>query len=90
MPWAISPDFLLGCGATSTYSRSSIGLHAFNARIPNRQVRIGFYGLDLYSMHASMRALLDYLDKVDPEGAKRARFRYACFDHYGEDMQAYG
>lgn len=52
--------------------------------------RAGFYGLDLYSLHASMRAVLDFLDKVDPEAARRARNRYACFDNYGEDTQAYG
>jgi erythromycin esterase-like protein len=51
---------------------------------------IGFYGLDLYSLHASMRAVLDFLDKVDPEAARRARYRYACFEHFGEDTQAYG
>jgi erythromycin esterase-like protein len=65
-------------------------LHGFNARISKRQDRVGFYGLDLYSLHASMRAVLAYLDKVDPEGAQRARYRYSCFDHYGEDSQAYG
>ncbi len=52
--------------------------------------RTGFYGLDLYSLNASIRAVLGYLDKVDPEGAKRARFRYSCFDHYAEDTQGYG
>jgi len=50
----------------------------------------GFYGLDLYSLHASMRASLKYLDRIDPESAQRARSRYACFDHYGEDTQRYG
>src|SRR5439155_4171826 len=50
----------------------------------------GFYGMDLYSLHASMRAVLDYLDRVDPEAARRARYRYACFDHAAEDPQAYG
>jgi len=30
------------------------------------------------------------LDKVDPEAAGRARHRYACFEHFGEDTQAYG
>jgi len=52
--------------------------------------RTGFYGLDLYSLHASMRAVLDYLDKVDPAGALRARDRYACFDMFGENTQSYG
>ncbi len=52
--------------------------------------RAGFYGLDLYSLHTSMQAVLRYLDRVDPAAARRARDRYACFDHFGEDPQAYG
>jgi erythromycin esterase-like protein len=60
----------------------------------NRQraapARVGFYGLDLYSLHTSIEAVLAYLAKVDPEGARRARERYACFEHFGGDTQAYG
>ena len=52
--------------------------------------RAGFYGLDLYSLHASIRAVLDFLDKVDPDAAHRARYRYSCFENFGEDTQAYG
>jgi erythromycin esterase-like protein len=52
--------------------------------------RAGFYGLDLYSLHASIRAVLDFLDKVDPDAARRARYRYSCFENFGEDTQAYG
>jgi erythromycin esterase-like protein len=52
--------------------------------------RAGFYGLDLYSLHTSIRAVLDFLDKVDPEAANRARYRYSCFENFGEDTQAYG
>lgn len=52
--------------------------------------QVGFYGMDLYSLFKSIRSVLDYLDRVDPEAAARARFRYRCFDHYGEDSQAYG
>ena len=33
---------------------------------------------------------IGFLDKVDPEAAQRARYRYACFEHFGEDTQAYG
>ncbi len=55
---------------------------------PPRQV--GFYGMDLYSLYRSMGAVLDYLGTADPEAAQRARSRYACFDHFGEDSQAYG
>ena len=51
---------------------------------------VGFYGLDLYSLNASITAVLGYLDKVDPEAAQRARYRYGCLEHFGEDTQAYG
>jgi erythromycin esterase-like protein len=52
--------------------------------------QVGFYGLDLYSLFTSIEAVLHYLDEVDPEAATRARYRYGCFEHYGEDTQAYG
>jgi len=52
--------------------------------------RVGFYGLDLYSLHASMECVLRYLDQIDPEAAGRARRRYACFDQFGNDPQSYG
>ena len=65
-------------------------LRSHNDSLPERQPKAGFFGLDLYSMHASMEAVLTYLDKVDPEGAARARYRYACFENFGEDPQAYG
>ena len=52
--------------------------------------RAGFYGLDLYSLRASMEAVLGYLDKVDPDAARRARRRYGCFDQFGQEMQEYG
>ena len=52
--------------------------------------QVGFYGLDLYSLFSSLREVLTYLDKVDPQAAKLARERYACFDHYHEDSQHYG
>ena len=63
-------------------------LRAHNERSPVRQV--GFYGLDLYSLFGSIQAVIGYLEQADPEGAARARERYACFDHFGEDSQAYG
>lgn len=65
-------------------------LRGYNARLPVGAPKIGFYGLDLYSLHASARAVLNFLEKVDPEAAKRARYRYSCFEHFGEDTQAYG
>jgi erythromycin esterase-like protein len=52
--------------------------------------KAGFFGLDLYSLHSSMAAVLSYLRTVDPDAARRAEQRYACFDHFGPDPQSYG
>ena len=65
-------------------------LRAYNDTLPPGATKIGFYGLDLYSLRASMEAVLRYLETVDPAAAKWARARYACFDHFGADTQVYG
>jgi erythromycin esterase-like protein len=65
-------------------------LRDYNDGLGQYAQKIGFYGLDLYSLFGSIEAVLGYLDKYDPEAARRARFRYSCFDHYGDDSQAYG
>jgi erythromycin esterase-like protein len=65
-------------------------LRDWNLRPGNRQSQVGLFGMDLYSMHASMEAVLDYLDKSDPAAAARARKRYGCFEYFGDDPQNYG
>ena len=65
-------------------------LRAYNDARPTGATSVGFYGLDFYSLNTSIIAVLGYLDKVDPEAARRARYRYGCFEHFGEDTQAYG
>ena len=52
--------------------------------------RAGFYGIDLYSLHASVAAVLSFLADVDPPAAERARARYSCLDHARTDPQQYG
>src|SRR5829696_9997076 len=64
-------------------------LRAHNRRV-GRERSVGFYGMDLYSLHTSIEEVLRYLDRVDPDAARRARYRYACFEHFGEDPQHYG
>jgi len=64
-------------------------LRTHNARLePAQQVR--FHGLDLYSLHASIRAVVDYLDKVDPEAARVARRRYGCLTPWSREPAEYG
>jgi erythromycin esterase-like protein len=65
-------------------------LRSHNDSQPDDESKTGFYGLDLYSLHTSIDAVLGYLDKVDTAAAKRARERYSCFDSFGGDTQKYG
>jgi erythromycin esterase-like protein len=48
-----------------------------------------FYGMDLYSMYASVDAVLRYLESVDWAAAARARERYDCFRRFGADTSRY-
>ncbi|HET9811968.1 MAG TPA: erythromycin esterase family protein [Sphingomicrobium sp.] len=50
----------------------------------------GFYGLDLYNLAASMRAVIDFLEEEDPEAAKIAKKRYGCLEPWANDPQRYG
>lgn len=47
-------------------------------------------GLDLYNLAGSMRAVVDYLERVDPEAAKVARERYGCLTPWAQEPAAYG
>ena len=64
-------------------------LRAHNESLPVGE-RAGFYGLDLYSLHRSMEAVISYLRRVDPRAAELAARRYGCFDRFGNDPQHYG
>ena len=50
----------------------------------------GFYGLDLYNLSASLRAVIDFLEREDPELAALAHRRYGCLDPWAEDPALYG
>jgi erythromycin esterase-like protein len=64
-------------------------LREWNDGLPAGEVKVGFYGLDLYSLHRSMDEVVRFLEDVDPAAAERARERYACFDHFGREPQVY-
>ncbi len=59
-----------------------------DARAPGAP-KAGFYGLDLYSMYASIDAVITYLDRVDPRAAKLARQRYECLSPYEHRTENY-
>lgn len=64
-------------------------LRAWNDALPASLPRVGLYGLDLYSLHESVAAVVEHLEAVDPQAAALARERYSCFDH-AHDSQHYG
>jgi erythromycin esterase-like protein len=65
-------------------------LREYNDSRPARTPQAGFYGIDLYSMNRSRAEVVRYLTRVDPRAGREAQSRYACFDHFGGDEQAYG
>lgn len=65
-------------------------LKAYNDKISQYDRKVGFYGLDLYSLYRSADAVVSYLETVDPDAAERARRSYSCLSRYGQDEQTYG
>lgn len=65
-------------------------LKDINATIADPDAKAGFYGLDIYSLGASIEAVLGYLDKVDPEAALVARHRYGCLAPWRAEPARYG
>ncbi|KAI9094641.1 hypothetical protein DFS34DRAFT_706215 [Phlyctochytrium arcticum] len=64
-------------------------LRMWNDRLPNDEPKISLYGMDLYSLHTSRAAVLEYLAKVDPPAAAKARERYSLLEPFGEDTTGY-
>ena len=64
-------------------------LRAHNAALhPSKHV--GFFGLDIYNMNASIATVIEYLDRFDPQAAAVARKRYGCLTPWQRDPATYG
>jgi erythromycin esterase-like protein len=63
-------------------------LKDYNKALPLDK-KVGFYGLDVYSLWGSMEAIMDYLEKHDPNAAEYAIKAIQCFEPYGENEQRY-
>ncbi|MFL6322076.1 MAG: erythromycin esterase family protein [Nitrososphaeraceae archaeon] len=63
-------------------------LRKYNEKLPEEQ-RVGFYGLDVYSLWESMESVIKYLKKVDPNAIKTAIEAYSCFEPYGRSIEDY-
>jgi erythromycin esterase-like protein len=57
--------------------------------LPAGAPKVGFYGLDLYSLRASIDEVLKYLETIDSQAARLARERYRCFDDFGGNVEDY-
>jgi protein-L-isoaspartate(D-aspartate) O-methyltransferase len=65
-------------------------LRGHNETVGEPERKVGFYGLDLYSLYSSIYAVTRYLDQVDPEAARLARLRYGCLTPWEQDPARYG
>jgi erythromycin esterase-like protein len=65
-------------------------MRGYNESVPELHRRAGFYGLDLYNMSGSIAAVLDYLERVDPDAAAAARERYGCLTPWQKEPATYG
>jgi erythromycin esterase len=63
-------------------------LRKYNEKLPEAK-KVGFYGLDVYSLWESMEAVIRYLKKVDPQAIKEAIEAYRCFEPYGRSVEDY-
>ena len=65
-------------------------LRDHNETVGEPERKVGFYGLDLYSLYSSIHAVTRYLDETDPEAARLARLRYGCLTPWEQDPALYG
>ena len=65
-----------------------LGRH--NSTLATEGARTSIHGLDIYSLNNSIGAVIDYLDRVDPPAAEKARELYSCFTPWERDPAIYG
>ncbi|MER7165411.1 erythromycin esterase family protein [Micromonospora sp. NPDC000207] len=75
--------------ANAEVARFARWLRAWNLDRPET-VRVGFHGLDVYSLWESMQAILDYVGEEDPDSFEAVQEAYACFEPYGRRLDEYG
>jgi erythromycin esterase-like protein len=63
-------------------------LREYNMALPADK-RVGFYGLDVYSLWDSMKAMMEYLEHEDPQTAGSVKKAIQCFEPFNEDERMY-
>jgi erythromycin esterase len=65
-------------------------LRSYNNKVIEKEdKKVGFYGLDVYSMWESLDAVIQYLKKNYPDAMKSTIEAYRCFEPYGRDVEEY-
>jgi protein-L-isoaspartate(D-aspartate) O-methyltransferase len=65
-------------------------LRDFNLASRTSTQRVGFFGMDIYSLFTSIQCVLNYLERVDPAAAAIGRTRYGCLTPWEADPAVYG
>ncbi|MGG3540197.1 erythromycin esterase family protein, partial [Priestia megaterium] len=65
-------------------------LRDYNNNLPAHQPKVGFYGLDVYSLWESMEAIIEYLENNHASDAKKAKKAFECFEPFHREAQMYG
>eukprot|EP01111_Echinosteliopsis_oligospora_P014213 TRINITY_DN5305_c0_g1_i2.p1 TRINITY_DN5305_c0_g1~~TRINITY_DN5305_c0_g1_i2.p1 ORF type:complete len:438 (-),score=92.58 TRINITY_DN5305_c0_g1_i2:56-1369(-) len=65
-------------------------LRAHNSSISEQADKVGFYGMDVYSLYSSTVAVIDYLKKNEPDAVPLCKKRYSCFNRENFDPEHYG
>jgi len=63
-------------------------LRGYNEGLPEPK-KVGFYGLDVYSLWDSLNATTKFLERFGPDAVRAAREAFQCFEPYREDVQGY-
>ncbi|MFN2457591.1 MAG: erythromycin esterase family protein [Chitinophagaceae bacterium] len=59
-----------------------------NKKLPADK-KVGFYGLDVYSLWDSMKAMVNYLENEDPQAAQTVKKAIQCFEPFEQNEQLY-
>jgi putative phosphoribosyl transferase len=63
-------------------------MHDRNQKLPEEK-KTGFYGLDVYSLFESIEEVIQQVQRIDSDLAKRIQDYYACFDPFDRDERDY-
>ncbi|MCI3922263.1 erythromycin esterase family protein [Paenibacillus sp. TRM 82003] len=64
-------------------------VRVYNDSLPSGQTKVGFYGIDVYSLWESLEEIVSYLEKKQSPALEQAKQAMACFESHQRDEQSY-